>query len=348
MKWKSILLLTISVGVLAIVGCGSDDSPTGPTGVDLSNSKIAFIQDNSLYTVDIDGDNKERLGSAEILVHNAWSPDGRHILFFHDLETHVFNVEERSIISLEGIGGLWSAWSPEGKIVWAETYFFGEAKIQVINPDGSDRQRVTSLSTGPTILSRSPWFSDGSKILFGIQDKYISPQKSEMYEVSIDGSGKIKIGDGFAPAVSPDGQKIAYANSVGLSSEVYIMNIDGTEATKVGEGEISPSYDPGSAYIWSPDSQKLILIMGGEVASISINGGGNGNFKRTHLFPFRSMRSESASEGISIAGSALSFSPDGGKMVIEEEGLIYTINADGSEKTPIVEGQYPSWSPILE
>ena len=57
----------------------------------------------------------------------------------------------------------------------------------------------------------------------------------ELYSIDVDGSNNTSFGiSAFHAAFSPDGKKIAFANStISGNYDIYIMNLDGTGLTQI-------------------------------------------------------------------------------------------------------------------
>jgi Tol biopolymer transport system component len=85
----------------------------------------------------------------------------------------------------------------------------------------------------------------------------------ELYSMKLDGSDVSRLisdGDQYLdPAVSPDGQHIAFTRP-GSATRIYVMNADGTGATPITSGlddQGLPTFDVGAA--WSPDGSRIVF-----------------------------------------------------------------------------------------
>ena len=81
-----------------------------------------------------------------------------------------------------------------------------------------------------------------------------------------DGSGLARIGDGYDPSWSPDGNRIAFWRTSGAyGSDVYVMDADGGNVTLVARNGYQPT--------WSPDGKQLAFGCGG-ICVIRLDGTG--------------------------------------------------------------------------
>ncbi len=150
-------------------------------------------------------------------------------------------------------------WSPDGgKIAFESERFAGKADIYLIDADGSNLRQLAGIS-GPITLSG--WSSDGKETYF-TDDQSIPGQPSRLpvqlsaYDLA---TGQVRpiarlpqrLKGGEQPAVSPDGNQIAYVKDTGSSSVIVIK--EGEQEKQVSEGQ-------GDAFlpIWSPDGKWLV------------------------------------------------------------------------------------------
>jgi Tol biopolymer transport system component len=192
---------------------------------------------------------------------NAWSSDGRSLLFTVD------RANQESLVMRLRLGeapaevgdGAAPTWSPDGKRIALSVKQGGRAQVWVCHPDGSDRIQLTSDGgENPT------WSPDGGYIAYTFS--------SRVYVMDSDGLGKRQLTTGVelfdqSPllAWSPDGGRLAYANfRPALSSQpsvIYVVNVDSSDKTK-----ISGSYQPPLA--WSPNGEWLATVRNDEIWGI--------------------------------------------------------------------------------
>lgn len=88
------------------------------------------------------------------------------------------------------------------------------------------------------------------------------------------------------PAISPDGQRVAFASNRNGNWDIYVMSVTGGQAVQItsdGSAELHPS--------WSPDGKKLSFCRMGEVSArwemwvTDVNGSGTTEFVGFGLFP---------------------------------------------------------------
>jgi len=147
------------------------------------------------------------------------------------------------------------------KIAFDSTGEDGYAQVYVMEPDGSNLQRLTDI-TGKgkgeikgTLLPA--WSPNRKKIAF------ISTRDGpwEIYVMDADGSNQQRltytpeIGKGnSAPAWSPDGKKILFNSIRDGNAEIYVMDADGSKVQRLTR---NPSKDELGD--WSPDGKKIVF-----------------------------------------------------------------------------------------
>jgi Tol biopolymer transport system component len=136
-----------------------------------------------------------------------------------------------------------------------------QAEIYTMNPDGSDRQRLTR---SPELDSKPEWSPDGQRIVF---ERCCVADDSDIYVMDADGSNLRKLTppgtDEYDPTWSPDGERIAFwrVDPEFVDDGIYVMNADGTEQrnlTPRTSGEPGPpDAARDSTPAWSPDGRKI-------------------------------------------------------------------------------------------
>lgn len=204
----------------------------------------------------------------------------------------------------------------------------------------STNSHFVSNSKDIAIASLSP---DALKILYTVHSMY----KHELHIMNADGTGDMllakDIEDGFTPAFSPDGKKIAFVTDdhKGGSGKdddtLCVINIDGTGRMSIYKDKHGLDR---STLSWSPDG-KTILVIGDEknerkLILVDADGSGDREVVEDRTYKYFA-----------------SFSPDGNSIVflINESGRISiaTVPTTGGNYEKIYTGQdceikYPSFS----
>lgn len=224
------------------------------------------------------------------------------------------------------------AWSTDGTRIASSA----DGNIFVTNSDGSGTEPVTS---DPTAADQQPaWSPDGNRIAF---IRYVDGIGAPaIFVANVDGSGLSRLtdnpeGDAW-PAWSPSGDRIAFRRGYEIGGEsytaIYTMNPDGSDVTDISGG---PG-DDGEPR-WSPDGTRIAFRswrVGGPGIFVVDRDGSNLTrltTETTRVYP-------------------PSWSPDGTSVVYyvsEGFGDVYTVHTDGSNKTFVVSGVNPTWSPLI-
>jgi Tol biopolymer transport system component len=215
-----------------------------PTPPDMSKGYVwPVYPDYDIYVANADGSKPKRLTTtpgydAEATV----SPDGKKIVFTSqrdgELEIYTMDINGKNVKRLTNEPGYdgGAFFSPDSKMIVYRRSTPKDAaelaryrallaehlivpttfEIWVMNADGSNKRKVTSLDSG----SFAPFFTpDGKRIIFSTNYYATDPRKRnfDLALINIDGTGLERVTynptfDGF-PMFSPDGKKIVFASN---------------------------------------------------------------------------------------------------------------------------------------
>lgn len=204
----------------------------------------------------------------------AWAPDGQSIAF-----SAVVDETEKPIYTPPP-KPRGAEWAEAPKVITSPHYRAdgkgylkpGRRHVFVVPADGGAPRQVTSgpydhCVAGLGVIEPPAWAADGKAIIVTGRrhpDADLEPLESDLYEVALaDGAVKPltdRKGPDHAPAVSPDGKRIAYLGfddrkESYQATRVYVMNRDGSERR-----EAAPDFDRSvQAVQWDPDGQHLFV-----------------------------------------------------------------------------------------
>jgi Tol biopolymer transport system component len=205
----------------------------------------------------------------------AW-PGGNGKIVFVKLDPSTFsaqiysmNSQGRRQTNLSAAGGgtspidIQPSVSPDGKrIAFARGEFLDPvtitAQLWIMNIDGSHQRNISN--NGALASESGPsWTEDGSKILFVRAPSASFPGGGgSIWIRRADGKGtprQLTAGPADAnPAMSPDGDLLAFSRPVGGPRHLFVMKADGN-GTPMDLG-------PGAKPDWSPDSKRLVYGQG--------------------------------------------------------------------------------------
>jgi len=182
----------------------------------------------------------------------------------------------------------------------------------------------------------SPDYSpDGRRIIFANR---ASDGPTSIWMVNSDGLNPHLVYAGVdtivATAWSPDGEKIAYAMSVGIPQEyeIFIMDTEGKNHVRISEG----LQGIGGSIDWSPDGKNLLIYAGPY--------GDKDIFK----LEVETRNATQLTDGGNNAGA--SYSPDGVYIVFnslrnDDQADLYIMRSDGTNQVQLTNHPEPDWGP---
>jgi Tol biopolymer transport system component len=225
--------------------------------------------------------------------------------------------------------------------------FVSDGDVYTMNPDGSDRLRLTLNPAGESSSSLA-WSPDGTQLAFQRNKPFDQSKQSAqagIFVMQADGSNQRRLSPAgevdYAPAWSPDGTQLAFVRNVleGVDhhNQIFVMEADGSNQrrlTQAGESNDSP--------VWSPDGTKIAFLRLSDFAPHLVVMNADGSGQRI----------------ISQSYTQPAWSPDGSKLAFAsyDSNSIFVIHADGSNPTQITQpaiydafdveyDSSPSWSP---
>jgi Tol biopolymer transport system component len=197
-------------------------------------------------------------------------------------------------------------------------------EVFVVNPDGSG---LTALTNNSTTNDLAPsWSGDGERIAF-VRN---ATGNAEIAVMDHDGQNQVELtsdaADDLDPSFSPDGQKIAFNRPVGGDDQIWVMDADGqnqVQLTSFSEDSEQPQF--------SPDGRHIVFsrTLGGFRQIFVMDANGENQTQLTSVPMIDSFHASWFPDGNRIAFTRSSSSDPS----IDPE--IFSMNADGSDQTPI-------------
>jgi Tol biopolymer transport system component len=228
--------LTLSLG-LAAVPPGADASTDGDTasarnvGAAPSDGRIVFsdFQTGQVYTVNPDGSalvQVTHLNPGQFATQPQWGPEGRRIVFAANLR--------------------------------------GSFRLYVVSASGAHMRRVAFDGHGYDNFT--PTFSNNGRRILYTRCRPDPPGGCAIYSIRADGTGRrplthyrerIREGEDFFPAVSPNGRSIAFTrfDTGGVLAQVWVMRSDGARAHS-----ITPVRLEAGQPRWTADGRHLLIV----------------------------------------------------------------------------------------
>ena len=222
-------------------------------------------------------------------------------------------------------------------------------EVRTIEADGAGEQPLLAQPLEPiapviscTLGSFPSWSMDGSIVAWSQQ----ADCRSEIVVAEADGGAPVRLGPGTQPAISPDGQEVAWGRQICWPDcsptsgpwDILVAAVDGSTPPQ----PYRPSDDPqfaADAPSWSPD--RTAMAFTGYLVAENANGSVN---------PRVWIADGDGARPITD-GHAPAWSPDGRWIVFRDDRTLegtddlYRIRPDGSEEQRIDAGHSPAFSP---
>ena len=238
-------------------------------------NRLAFVREvetgSDLYVINADGSGLRRLVTGGNNRSPAWSPDGARIAFSRgssgDFLLYTIDPDAPGVpptrVGFESGLNFDPAWSPSGEEI-AFIAVIGERVVQdlyVMRADGSGIRRISVESpdfgspVGNAEYFNPAWAPDGGSLAVGKCDYAAwGPPPAfcsfvGLTRVAADGSAETTVVQGttgawyYAPAWSPDGTTIAYAD-IGCCGGLRFVRPNGHHSSVVIKGVIEPAWRP--------------------------------------------------------------------------------------------------------
>jgi Tol biopolymer transport system component len=271
-----------------------DVSPDGRT--------IVFDLLGDLYTMPIAGGRATRLTSGMAYdVQPRYSPDGKRVVFISDRSggdnVWIMSLDGKDTVQVtKGNNNLYVSpeWTPDGKYVIASRTggLGGTAKLWLFHTEGGTGQALPIANATPPQIAQlkmlgATFGNDARYIWYAARQgdwdyNAIFPEYQLLVydrETGTQTPMSARLGSGFRPALSPDGQWLAYGSRHKTETGLRLRNIaSGEERWLVypiqrDDQESRASIDVLPGYSFTPDSRAVVISHGGEVWRAPIDRG---------------------------------------------------------------------------
>ncbi len=263
----ALFLVSIALSIVLLRPPGATQASSRLQAV---NGRIAFINENALFTINSDGSDQMMIISGGMNQSPSWKPDGSKIAFGRrgPLESsfaiHTVNPDGSGLqkISSDPSNDSEPTWSPDGnRITFVNSVGVNKPEIGVMNADGSNRV----ILTNNTDFEFNPvWSPDGTRIAFVSTRDFPGITGNialgfEIYVMNADGNNPVRLTNNTVsdsnPSWSPDSSKIVFDTMREGNSEIYSMNSDGSNQVNL-TNHSSSDFGP----VWSPDGNVIAFL----------------------------------------------------------------------------------------
>ncbi|HNJ39885.1 MAG TPA: winged helix-turn-helix domain-containing protein [Acidobacteriota bacterium] len=230
-------------------------SPTGEWIAFINHPTQAYDMSGAVFLIDRNGKSRQLTSDWTSVSGLAWSPSGTEVWFTSsaigtncDLNAVNLNGQERQLVRVPGSLTIYDI-SAQGQVLLAREDW--RTGIMCF-PPGATQERDLSWLDGSWLRDLS---TDGQQILFDEEGEG-GGKTASVYLRHTDGSPAVRLGDGFAISLSPDG-KWALARYRHTKPPQLVLI-----PTGVGQPQVIPTGDIEFREYgnWFPDSKRLVLF----------------------------------------------------------------------------------------
>jgi TolB protein len=210
---------------------------------------------SELYAINSDGTGLTRL------TFNAVEPN-LFVQFLQRLEQRFPSIRLPTRLNCgECVDNIQPVWSPDGShIAFLSDRDSSNIEIYLMDPDGSNIQRLTHHTVFPTTVWALAWALDGEQITFYRSDG----DEWNLYAVDINDLNVEQITDlnpveTLSPTLSPDGTRIVFElpdeNSEYHNRDIYVKDADDNNIRQL-------TFDPADDHspAWSPNGEQIVFV----------------------------------------------------------------------------------------
>lgn len=328
--------------------------------------KIAFAQDNGLYTIGLDGSNKTSIVTSTNVRKPAWSPDGTRIAYTQKVsnidQIFVKNVQTGTVTQVtDGPAPNYDpSWSTSGnRIVFTSRRVPewetgpGDEELYITRADGSTVNEPEQFVFHPADDSQPDWSSD-NKIAF-VSTRSGDPEiywayANIGYSTKVEGSLAAS-----SPRWSPDGQRLAFIGGL-IERKLYVTDVTTSQLTSLNMGDLQVK-----EFDWAPYSNQIIFTAykGFYKELFVIDVASSGIRQLTNNSDTESDPAWAPSVNTVVLPTHTPQAPTSTPVALNKIGFtqkvadldqLYSIGLDGSNETNISSASYaaeqePAWSP---
>ena len=311
----------------------------------LDGSRIVFVSGTQIVVIAADGSGRRVVSDAKGNQTPSWAAQGAGILFaggdFPNITIQSMNVDgsNRRIVAPNAGGFDYDpVWSPDGRQIAFVSGTRGQGpRVHVMNADGSERRRLTTLSLAE---ERPAWSPDGTQIAFQASGEQNGVADANIYVTTLSTGETRRLTNHRRPFLDetpswfPDGERLAIQSDRDGTWSTYVIGLDGVVKTRLTRP--ATYHNPK----WSPDGSALAFesTRDGRSAVYTVRPDGTRLFKVT--------------DG-SVNSGQPNWSPDGKRLVFSSESRtaagLFLVRSDGSglrRLTTTTGGEYgASFSP---